>query len=90
MLYLYNYCMHWVWIYFIFKLHFFTLYNFLEELLEPPTTYLWTQYYLAQHYDKLGDTTLAFEYVNQALEHTPTLIELHVVKAKILWVGRNL
>ena len=57
-----------------------------EELAEPATTMLWLQYYLAQHYDYLGDTTKAFEYINQAICDTPTLVELYMFKAKILKV----
>ncbi|XP_045432359.1 N-alpha-acetyltransferase 15, NatA auxiliary subunit isoform X6 [Pipistrellus kuhlii] len=50
---------------------------------EPPTTLLWVQYYLAQHYDKIGQPSIALEYINTAIESTPTLIELFLVKAKI-------
>ncbi|XP_030638927.1 N-alpha-acetyltransferase 15, NatA auxiliary subunit a [Chanos chanos] len=50
---------------------------------EPPTTLLWVQYFLAQHFDHVGQTSLALEYINAAIESTPTLIELFVVKAKI-------
>ncbi|KAM8939478.1 N-alpha-acetyltransferase 15, NatA auxiliary subunit [Pelodytes ibericus] len=50
---------------------------------EPPTTLLWVQYYLAQHYDKIGQPTIALEYINAAIDSTPTLIELFLVKAKI-------
>uniref|UniRef100_A0A8C7XDW1 N-alpha-acetyltransferase 15, NatA auxiliary subunit n=1 Tax=Oryzias sinensis TaxID=183150 RepID=A0A8C7XDW1_9TELE len=50
---------------------------------EPPTTLLWVQYFLAQHYDMIGQQTLALEYINAAIESTPTLIELFLVKAKI-------
>uniref|UniRef100_A0A4W4G428 N(alpha)-acetyltransferase 15, NatA auxiliary subunit n=1 Tax=Electrophorus electricus TaxID=8005 RepID=A0A4W4G428_ELEEL len=50
---------------------------------EPPTTLLWVQYFLAQHYDQVGQQTLALEYINAAIESTPTLIELFLVKAKI-------
>ncbi|KAF0037930.1 hypothetical protein F2P81_010804 [Scophthalmus maximus] len=50
---------------------------------EPPTTLLWTQYFLAQHYDLIGQQTLALEYINAAIESTPTLIELFLIKAKI-------
>ncbi|KAJ8099188.1 NMDA receptor-regulated protein 1-domain-containing protein [Lipomyces tetrasporus] len=49
-----------------------------------PTTYLWTIYYLAQHYSKVGEADLALEYITKAIEHTPTLVEAHMVKAKIL------
>ena len=50
---------------------------------ESPTTLLWTYYFLAQHYDVIGQTKQALEYINVALEHTLTLIELFVVKARI-------
>ncbi|KAM9674522.1 N-alpha-acetyltransferase 16, NatA auxiliary subunit isoform 5-T5 [Dama dama] len=50
---------------------------------EPPTTLLWVQYFLAQHFDKLGQYSLALEYINAAIAGTPTLIELFYMKAKI-------
>ena len=64
---------------------------------EPPTTLLWVQYFLAQHYDMIGQQTLSLEYINAAIESTPTLIELFLIKAKIykvtvvsLWRARVL
>jgi len=51
--------------------------------LESPTTLLWTYYYLAQHSDYKGDCQKALEYVNAAIDHTPTLIELFLLKGKI-------
>uniref|UniRef100_A0A452GP37 Uncharacterized protein n=1 Tax=Gopherus agassizii TaxID=38772 RepID=A0A452GP37_9SAUR len=56
---------------------------------EPPTTLLWVQYYLAQHYDKIGQPSMALEYINAAIESTPTLIELFLVKAKIYKEGTS-
>lgn len=50
---------------------------------EPATALLWSYYFLAQHYDYLGCTEKALKYINTAIEHTPTLIELFVVKARI-------
>lgn len=50
---------------------------------EPPTTLLWVRYFLAQHFDKLGQYLLALDYINTAIASTPTLIELFYVKAKI-------
>ncbi|XP_064480526.1 N-alpha-acetyltransferase 15, NatA auxiliary subunit-like [Ornithodoros turicata] len=50
---------------------------------EPATALLWAYYYAAQHYDQLGSTSTALELVNAAIEHTPTLIELFVAKARI-------
>lgn len=54
---------------------------------EPPTTLLWVQYFLAQHFDHVGQQTLALDYINTAIESTPTLIELFLIKAKIYKVA---
>ncbi|XP_060089542.1 N-alpha-acetyltransferase 16, NatA auxiliary subunit isoform X1 [Heteronotia binoei] len=50
---------------------------------EPPTTLLWVRYFLAQHFDKLGQFSVALDYINSAIASTPTLIELFYLKAKI-------
>ena len=50
---------------------------------ESPTTLLWTYYYLAQHCDHKGELQKALDYVNAAIDHTPTLIELFLLKGKI-------
>jgi len=51
--------------------------------LEPPTAILWVYHFLAQHFDHLRDSKRAMEYIEKALEHTPTLIEAYMVKARI-------
>ena len=53
---------------------------------EPASAILWTYFYLAQHYDYLNDTVKALQYINMAIEHTPTLIELFVGKGRIFKV----
>lgn len=50
---------------------------------EPASALLWTYYYLAQHHDFLGNTELALSYIDAAIDHTPTLIELFVTKGRI-------
>ena len=50
---------------------------------EPASALLWAYYYLAQHYDYLGNTEKALSYIDAAIEHTPTLIELFVTKGRI-------
>ena len=45
--------------------------------------YLWNLMILAQHYNKIGKNNIALEYIEKAINHTPTLIELYIVKAKI-------
>lgn len=57
--------------------------NDLTDEKESPTTLLWSYHYLAQHYNILGNTQKALDYITTALNHTVTLIELFVVKAKI-------
>ena len=49
-----------------------------------PTRILWVIYYLAQHYDYIGDYSRALSLVEEAFEHTPTLIEFYVLKGRIL------
>ncbi|XP_060532517.1 N-alpha-acetyltransferase 15, NatA auxiliary subunit [Cylas formicarius] len=50
---------------------------------EPASALLWVYYYLAQHYDYLGRTEKALQFIDTAIEHTPTLIELFVTKGRI-------
>ncbi|XP_066252632.1 N-alpha-acetyltransferase 15, NatA auxiliary subunit isoform X2 [Euwallacea similis] len=50
---------------------------------EPASAILWVYYYLAQHYDYLKQTEKALEYIETAIDHTPTLIELFVTKGRI-------
>lgn len=54
---------------------------------EPATALLWAYYFLAQHFDYLGNTTKALEYINTAIDHTPTLIELFLAKARLYKVS---
>ncbi|RKO93510.1 NMDA receptor-regulated protein 1-domain-containing protein [Blyttiomyces helicus] len=54
---------------------------------EPPSAYLWVLYFLAQHFDKKRDTAKALELIDEAIEHTPTLVELLMCKARILKHG---
>lgn len=50
---------------------------------EPASALLWTLFYLAQHYDHLRDSEKALDFINAAIDHTPTLIELFVTKGRI-------
>ncbi|KIK70186.1 hypothetical protein GYMLUDRAFT_150688 [Collybiopsis luxurians FD-317 M1] len=49
-----------------------------------PTTYLWTLYFLAQHYSYLSEHVKALELLDLAITHTPTLPELYTCKARTL------
>ena len=55
-----------------------------EKVKEDPSTYLWTLYYLAQHFSFLGEQKQALEIVEQAISHTPTLPDLYTLKGRIL------
>lgn len=50
---------------------------------QDPTVLLWTNFYLAQHFDYFRKIKDALMYIDKVLEHTPTLIEGYAVKAKI-------
>nr|XP_024371729.1 N-terminal acetyltransferase A complex auxiliary subunit NAA15-like isoform X2 [Physcomitrium patens] len=52
--------------------------------VEAPSTYLWTLCLLAQHFDKIRQYEKAYSYINQAIEHTPTVIDFYLVKGRIL------
>lgn len=54
-----------------------------NQPIEPASALLWTLYFLAQHYDFLRVSDKALEFINEAIEHTPTLIELFVCKGRI-------
>ena len=47
---------------------------------EPATAILWLLYYMAQHFDHLKDHQKAVETLDEAMTHTPTLIELYMLK----------
>jgi len=53
------------------------------EVKEDPSVLLWTYFFIAQQYDQLRKTDRALEYIDKVLQHTPTLIEGYMVKAKI-------
>merc|ERR1712071_705262 len=61
----------------------FSLEDLEDKPAEPASAILWTYFYLAQHYDFLKDYTKGVEYINLAIDHTPTLIELFVCKGRI-------
>lgn len=50
---------------------------------EPPSALLFTLMTVAEHFDFMGETHKALEYVNEAIAHTPTLVEVYACKARI-------
>jgi peptide alpha-N-acetyltransferase len=49
-----------------------------------PQALVWARLYLAQHHDRLGATREALRHVDACLAHTPTLVEAHGVRARVL------
>lgn len=49
-----------------------------------PSLKLWTLHFMAQHYSQLGQHEKALKAIDAAIAHTPTVIEVHMVKAKLL------
>ncbi|PWA64291.1 tetratricopeptide repeat (TPR)-containing protein [Artemisia annua] len=47
---------------------------------EPPSTLMWTLFYLAQHYDRRAQYDMALAKIDEAMQHTPTVIDLYSVK----------
>ncbi|KZT28069.1 N-terminal acetyltransferase A, auxiliary subunit [Neolentinus lepideus HHB14362 ss-1] len=56
----------------------------LSSLASEPTSYLWTLYFLAQHYSYLGKQSRALSLLDEAIAHTPTLPELYTCKGRVL------
>ncbi|KAK8664233.1 hypothetical protein V6N13_084031 [Hibiscus sabdariffa] len=50
---------------------------------EPPSTLLWILFFLAQHYDRRGQYDVALSKIDEAIQHTPTVIDLYSVKSRI-------
>ncbi|KAM1822990.1 hypothetical protein ACFX13_025647 [Malus domestica] len=51
---------------------------------EPPSTLLWALFLLAQHYDRRGQYDMALSKIDEAIEHTPTVIDLYSAKSRVL------
>ena len=49
-----------------------------------PTTYLWTLYFLAQHFSHIGQHSRALSLLTSAITHTPTLPELHTLRGRTM------
>lgn len=52
--------------------------------VEPPCTELWVYHFLGQHYDRVRDYERGLEMIERGIAHTPTAIECHVAKGRIL------
>lgn len=44
---------------------------------------MWTAFFLAQHYDNIGNTESALAFIDRAIKHTPSVIDLYIAKGRI-------
>lgn len=51
---------------------------------EPPSTLMWTQFFLAQHYDQRRHYEAALAKIDEAIAHKMDVIDLYLVKGRIL------
>ncbi|KAK9677157.1 hypothetical protein RND81_11G124400 [Saponaria officinalis] len=51
---------------------------------EPPSTFMWTLFLVAQHYDRRCQYDIALAKIDEAMSHTPTVIDLYSAKSRIL------
>jgi peptide alpha-N-acetyltransferase len=54
-----------------------------------PSVLLWVLFFLAQHFTKKQQFTKALEYIDEAIKHSPTLIDLYLIKARIYKYAGN-
>lgn len=54
-----------------------------DQECEPPTTALWLYVLASHHFDRCGMTQLALNYIERAIQHTPTVVENYMLKARI-------
>ena len=52
--------------------------------LSIPSVFIWIYYFASQHYDILGESEKALEYINKAIKSTPSVVEFFMIKSKIL------
>lgn len=60
-----------------------------SDVRETPCSLLWSYLFLAELYDYLGQFDKAIDYANKGILHTPTLLELYTVKARVYKHNRN-
>lgn len=54
---------------------------------QDPTVMLWLLYFISYHFMFRREYARALEFVNRAIDHTPTLLELYTLKGKIYAKG---
>ncbi|CAM0881720.1 unnamed protein product [Alopecurus aequalis] len=57
--------------------------------MEPPSTLMWTLLLVSQHYDRRSQYDIALDKIDEAILHTPTVIDLYSIKGNILQHAGN-
>jgi peptide alpha-N-acetyltransferase len=60
-----------------------------DEVEQDPTVYLWLLYFLAHHYYFCRNSQEGLKYIQRAIDHTPTLIDLYTLKGKLMKIAGN-
>ena len=55
-----------------------------NSLINITPIFIWVYYFSAQHFDILGNSEKALEYINKAIKLTPSVVEFYMVKSRIL------
>ena len=61
-----------------------------DEEESDPTVLVWVYYFLAQHFYFKGDLKQALSFIEKGVNHTPTLIDIYTLKARIYKKGGDL
>lgn len=56
---------------------------------QDPTVQFWLYYYISHHYMMLGNYEESLNFLNKAIAHTPTVVDLYTLKAKIIQKAGN-
>ncbi|MDR3547596.1 MAG: hypothetical protein P4M11_04870 [Candidatus Pacebacteria bacterium] len=60
-----------------------TCFSDTQDTEQDPTALLWILLFAAQHFDAKKDFKRALELIEETIQHTPTLVEAHTIKARI-------
>jgi lipopolysaccharide biosynthesis regulator YciM len=60
-----------------------------EDEEQDPTVQMWLYSFLAQHNLRMANISEALKFIEKAIAHTPTVVELYLIKGKILQFGGN-
>lgn len=62
------------------------VFKFLESIepTEQPIPYIWSCYYLTQHFLMTKDFRKAQEYIEKAITHSPTVVEFYILKGRVM------